>query len=787
MAHRDNPPVHVPLRTSSRNLLRPEAMEGKEDAGLVERKTSKAQRILGTDLPIPNTQNGWDSIQQQQQKKPKSRRQSLRTPDSASRSRKQHTSFAAFPKSEDAIQVPAQNLRVRASSPLLGQDYRSQDPAPPLPTSSSSKKVHPSGSSSTLFSYFSSKEKDTAKPSKSKPTTPKGLQPRVRNEWQAEPQVTFQQPPVSKESKRKLRPPRIDLSVLFPRPRKPTTNPHLLSPQRLTDSPSPVSTVVSDWPSNKAEQAVNNSAARRFGDSLPLRSSAIQNEAPKPNFERSDRSDLLSIPESKNYEYNDAPLERTVGTSEIDLALDRYAGRRSLFSRSSVYTASKEQLRTDQRTAENGANQRRGHSPSNSHRKDSYLAPAPQSEQNRPRKVSSAAESNSRSMKSSVTKKSSKSTLKNKDLQQSSVLCLSSSSEDEADEDLETPTEMNSRQKKKNRDSVATYGDFDAEIYTASTAQAATPNLYRRTDRAQSTGTQGSHPNKQHYRSQQDQHGGQQQSQQQGHHQAEQSKHQKSSRRNTSASANSKSTTKTTQSRRSSNVPAPPQQDILDKFPQQRLRPPNELKEMNRRSRVIAVTRQEQDLLEAMRVRKGKVTPSLFQYNGAPAAPEADRSSMISGPSRDSFVGSDTSFLRLSAAFPPFPVRTDQGASQLDGSPSQSSSSDTEQKIGNSNASSRFSAAYSESLPSPATSGASPLTPTLPIHRFSPLPSPKPPPRGPPPAIPEDQKRHSRRRTDSSEAIMLDSSDNQNKHDLPLWSFDFDWNQHDRNNVATVH
>jgi hypothetical protein len=772
MAHRDSTPVHVPLRTSSRNLLRPGAMEDHKNSGFVERKTSKAQRILGTDLPLPNGQNGWDSLQPTQQKKPKSRRQSLRTPDSTSRSRKQHTSFAAFPKSEDTIQVPPQNLRVRASSPLLGQEYRSQDPVPPMPKPS--KKIHPSSSSSTLFSYFSSKEKDPSK-SKSSPTTPKGLQPRVRNEWQADPQVTFQQPPPPKESKRKLRPPRIDLSVLFPKPRKPTTNPHLLSPQRMTSSPSPVSTVVSDWPSNRAEQAGSNSAARRFGDALPARSSVFQNEAPKPTVDRSDRSDLLSIPESKNYEWYEPPLERTVGTSEIDLALDRYAGRRSLFSRSSVYTASREQLQadqrnTDQRNTDSGTNARRTRSPSGNRRKDSYLAPASQPEPNRPRKVSSAAESNSRSVKSSMTKKSSKSTLKNKDLQNSSVLCLSSSSEDETEEDIETPTDSRPNQGKSNRDSVATYEEFDAEIYTASTAQTATAHMYKK-----SSSSRGSHPKTQ------------KQDNQQQAQQTQQPKQRRSSRRDTTASANSKSTTKTTQSRRSSGAPALPQQDILDQFPQQRLRPPHELKEMNRRSRVIAVTRQEQDLLEAMRLRKGKVTPSLFNHNGAPPVPEIDRRSIISGPSRDSFVGSDTSFLRLSAAFPPFQARTDQGATQMDGSPSQSSSSDSEQKIGNSVASPRFSTAYSESLPSPATSGASPLTPTLPIHRFSPLPSPKPPPRGPPPAIPEDQKRHSRRRTDSSEAIMLDNGDPQNKHDLPLWSFDFDWNTHDRSNVAAVH
>ena len=762
MAHRDRSPVHVPLRTSSRNLLRPSAIDSNEDVSVMDRKTSKAHRILGTELPLPNGR--WDKPQ-------KPRRSSLRTPDDSSR--QQRSSFLPFPSGEA---VPPQNLRVRASSPLLGHDYRSHDTAPPLPKPS--KKVHPSGSSSTLFSYFSSKEKDNAsksvksgksgKSAKSTPTTPNpaSLQPRVRHELQAHPNVTYQHQPAQtppKESKRKLRPPRIDLSILFPKPRKPAPN-HLLSPQRVTSSPSPVSTVASDWPSNRVDRLGSNSAARKLqvGEPLPQRTSTIQKEAPTP---QNDRSDLLSIPEMKDGECSlrswDNPLERTVGTSEIDLALDRYAGRRSLFSRSSVYTASREQLQPEQQRYKETIQQRRGHSPASGRGKDLYLSPNSKPDegwgQGRNR-----TNSNTHSTKTTVSKKSSKSTLKNKDLQQSSVLCLSSSEDEDSDQDV-TPTEKVTKNKNF-RDSVATYGDFEPEIHTASTAHATvgTPTL-KRVERAPSTSSRGSSqiplvPQPQ-------------------------------PRRHTSNSSNDKppaaTQRKSTQPRRASGVPTIAEPDILSKFPQQRLRTPQELKEMNRRSRVIAVTRQEQDLLEAMRVRKGKITPSIF-HNGAA---QPDRSSMISGPPRDSFCGSDTSFLRLSAAFPPFNTQSEQGASShMDkyGSPSQSSGSDTEQKTGNSIASPRFSMGYSESLPSPATSGASPLTPTLPIHRFSPLPSPKPPPRGPPPAIPEDQKQHARRRTDSSEAIMLNENGEQRKHDLPLWSFDFDWNQ-DRASVAAVH
>ena len=762
MAARDLSPVHVPLRTSSRNLLRQPAMKSQENVqGYLNQRASKAQRILGTDVTLPQDLGGWDHTQaqpqppsqkqkQKQKQKPKSLRSNLRTPDSASR--QQHSGFVPFPSKANES-MPPQNLRVRASSPLLGYDYHPQDDVAPIPRSS--RKIHHAGSSSTLFSYFSSKESS----SKPKPTSsPQSLQPRTRNELGIDPPVTFKQQSqnASKESKRKLRPSRIDLSILFPKPRNPA--PPLLSPQRMTNSPSPVSTVISDHAARK-DHSEGVSSARDPREPLLARTTVVSHNAPTHR----DQLDSSSIAEPRNSGWFDQSLERTVGTSEIDLALDRYAGTRSLLSRSSVYTASREHLRTDQRDT---SETRRNHSPASQQRNEVYpgpkLLPKPLHNQSTDSEQSWRQERRkSRTARSAVSKKSSRNTLKNKDLQNSSVLCLSSSEDEE--EDYQRPTEQPTSLEQL-RDSVATYGEFEPEIYTASTAQATTAQMLKRVERGPSTGSRISH----------------------------QTPPNRSTRRHTprtSMSSTSKSsctTRRTAQSRQSSGIPIIAEPNILDQFPQQPLRTPQELKEINRRSRVIAVTREEQDLLEAMRQRKGKVTPSLFKYN--PTA-ESDRASILSGPSRDSFCGSDTSFLRLSAVFPPLYYRADQGAIHMDkdGSPSQTSSSDTEQKAGNSIASPRFSMAYSESLPSPTTSGASPVTPTLPIHRFSPLPSPKPPPRGPPPAIPEDQKQHTRRRTDSSEAIMINGhGDEQPKHNLPLWSFEFDWNR-DRASIAAVH
>ncbi|KAJ5374629.1 hypothetical protein N7517_006635 [Penicillium concentricum] len=744
MGHRELTPVHVPLRTSSRTPALHEPMNTQEPSRIADRRTSKAQRFFGTDISLPKEHGGW-------QEAPDVCRPSfIKPPNNAPR---QSSGFVPFPSSSDNNLIPDHNLRVRASSPLLGHDYRSLEAAPPLPKPS--KKVHHSGSSSTLFSYFSSKES-------SKSAKSQALQPRVRHGLSGEPQVTYtqaQDPP--KESKRKIRP-KIDLSVLFPKPRNPAPQ-TLLSPHRMVNSPSPISTVAPDSIKIDRTSGTSNSTTRRYVETPPRRSSIPKNDPHLPKH-GVDNSDLPSIAESKNSEWSEQPLERTVGTSEIDLALDRYAARRSLLSRSSMYTNSREHMQPEQQhPQEPRKSSRHAHSPSRP--KETHLSPASCPDPKRGRGLSTSQESwktnesKSKSEKSLLTKKSSKSTLKNKDLRNVSMLCLSSSSEDEDDEEQPPITESKRNTNKPRRDSVATYGEYEPEVYTASTAQATTATAVRRFDRALSTSTRGSH-------------------------QTEKSQPVPVARpRKVSESSNGKSsqtTRRSTQTRRSSGVPTIPD-DILSQFPQQPLRSPAELKELNRRSRVIAVTRQEQDLLEAMRIRKGKVTPSLFNAQGA------DRRSLASGPSRDSFCGSDTSFLRLSNVFPPFDVRSEKSATQYkDGSLSQSSGSDTERKPRTAASSSGFSADYSESLPSPSTSGASPLTPTLPIHRFSPLPSPKPPPRGPPPAIPEDQKQHTRRRTDSSEAILLDGGEPKRSHDLPLWSFDFDWNQ-EHTNVARVH
>ncbi|KAF7715809.1 Uncharacterized protein PECH_005977 [Penicillium ucsense] len=731
-------------------------MENREDKIYNERRASKAQRILGTNLPLPAPQRECDKPQ-------KTRRHSVRTPDNSSRQQKQSSAFAAFPSSRDAI-APPPNLRVRASSPLLGYNYHAQESAPSK--TRTSKKVHQSGSSSTLFSYFSSKEQNKSS-SVASPTSikPSSLQPHIRHELGFDPKVTYKQQPrskagkdqgIEKEAKRKLRPSRLDLSLLFPKPRNHA--PPLLSPHRMTQSPSPASSVASDRPSARLERGSGFPSPKTPGESVPPRSLGIYRLGSKSN---NDLSDLHSIPESKDSEWYDQSLERIVGTSEIDIALDRYAGRRSLFSRSSVYTGSRDHLRLDSpRTTEGEFVLRREQAPPTSRPGELFLVAAPQPKSTPRHRASTTESSKSRGGKSSVSRQSSKSTLRNKDLQNSSVLCLSSSEdEDEECADERPRLEPTRDTKVTHRDRAAPYHDPEQEATNARTLPALAS---KRPDRAPSNSSHGSYS---------------------------ESRQQSTQKYASVESTGQLSVTarRIPNSARSSDIPIIAEPDILSQFPQQPSRTPQELRELNRRSRVIAVTRQEQDLLEAMRQRKGKITPSILNLNSGTA--ESDGNSLASGPSQGSFCDVDTSFLRLSATLSSVQSRTDQGVvhTDSDGGASQSLGSDNEQTNDTRFAWPGRSAGYSESLPSPPASAASPLTPTLPSHRFSPLPSAKPPPRRPPPAIPEDLKLHSRRRTDSSEAIMLnDDGELQRKQDLPIWAFDRAWDQ-GRVNIGSAH
>ncbi|KAI9367389.1 hypothetical protein BJX61DRAFT_528610 [Aspergillus egyptiacus] len=716
----------VPLRTSSVNAPTGEMhSKSKSRRDQKTRSMHKAQKILGT------TGIALDNDYHRRPEEQMRRASFLNAPP-----------IVKPEKEED--RPHSQKLRVRASSPLLGQEYQDTNDSTPA-LLELSRKLHLSGSSSALHTRSSPQASAAAigasPPKEIGATTDAGLNP------------AFKQPKgPMKDSKRKTRPPRIDLSLLFPKPQ--TNHQPLLSPQRMVSSPSAISE-LSENPMAKARKPENRLPGKKLTKAPPLPRPSSSPEKNQKTLDGGPSStDKREISDPGR---NDSSMERTVRTSEMDLALEK--------DPDAVPTPrSPERARYDPKDFSLRSLERLGRSDDKS-----ALSNRSGASQRTLRETSSAKSLNDKSLNSgsfrfglrdevsskrgpNVSKKSSKNTLKSADLNTSSVLCLSSS-EDEADE--EPPFRPRLKAGKNKRDSVSTYGDFDAEICTAAAAQATRVTL-RSVERPSSSNTQTSRSSSKLIQA----------------------------RRDLAANDNSRS-------RPSSGIPAILEPDFLHSDPifDQNKVPPRtpslSQKEINRRSRLMAVTRQEERLLEVMRQRHGKVTPSLFNE-----AVEPDRRSLLTASTRDSFYFTDdTSFLRLSPGLPSPGFARAQEKEKAP-SPRLRPRPDTAGKSTTSLDSRPTSTVSAQSLPSPATSttsGSSPLTPTLPTYRYSPLPIQKPPPPGPPPPVPELQRQHSRRRTDSSGAIALDDADEQKttgSSEFPVWALG--WNT-ERSSITAVH
>ncbi|KAL4808260.1 hypothetical protein BDV18DRAFT_134534 [Aspergillus unguis] len=739
-------PLHIPLRTSSAD---PRAGNSENTrSSRTDRNTRsmhKASKILGTtDLAFDNDYH---------------RRPDERTSRSAG-----YLNATDAHQHEDAdatLQVPS--LRLQSSSPVLRNDYKgTSDSAPPLVQLS--RKLHLTGSSSGLHSRFSSRE-TSAEPENRDATNGEQNQEGGLN-------PAFQKPKgPMKESKRKTRPPRIDLSLLFPKPQptSQTSSTNLLSPQRMVTSPSAISFTSEITAENSAlALKMHKSESRLTGKKLTkLRPRALsrpeQNQQPLDSVVGS----LDEQPPPQTPSWNNASLERTVRTTDMDMALVKNLGgiptprspERAFKSQfKNFHMRGREHLQpSDARSFVSARSEKSAHSSQGTLR-DAVSAKSmqdgPEYELARLKlglhNDLSRVKGDSMSKKSS---KSSKSTFKNSDLNTSSVLCLSSSE----DEDDGAAFKRHLKPGKNKRDSVSTYGGYEAEICTAAAAHTIRGTL-KSVDRPSSSNTQKSRSSSKHLQP--------------------------------------PMPTGNTRSRRSSGIPMilepgfAHNEPVYDKKRAARREPALSQKELNRRSRVMAVTRQEERLLEVMRTREGKITPSIFNENM-----EQDHRSVISnfsGPSRDSYYRSDTSFLRLSGSFPPASARTSQATAtpmaykEPETWTPQGTGFDFEDKTTtNPTSSPQASVGSSKDLPSPATSATSPITPTLPIHRFSPL-SQKPPPSLPPPPVPDLQRNHSRRRTDSSGAIVLEDSVEAPKEtgEYPVWALG--WNN-ESNNLTAVH
>ncbi|KAL4932119.1 nucleotide-sugar transporter-domain-containing protein [Aspergillus undulatus] len=715
MSHK---PFHIPLRTSSINP-RSAGNDTNNQRDSRARSIPKAQRILGT------TDIALDSDYHQRPDKRTSRSAGYLSANDKPRNQD---------GKDDHLQPPS--LRVLASSPELGQESRGT-PQPTPPLLSLSRKLHLTGSSSGLYSRHTSKE--PAVESKAKPTKELDSALDTGNTSEGGLNPAFKQPKgPMKETKRKTRPPRIDLSLLFPKPQPTATRTNdapLLSPQRMTSSPSAISfasEITTENPLLKTHKSESRLAGKKLTKTPPRQRALSRPETTQQALDGVLNSTIYETPSPV---WSNPSLEKTVRTNEMDLALQKNfdtlqtprSTERAIYSQMNFSMRGRDH--TQRSDSKSLLSARSGHSAHSSQRTLREAA-------------SLRGDSNKGA---SMSKKSSKSTLKNSDLNTSSVLCLSSS-EDEDDTTQDFKPQFKSGKTK--RDSVSTYGGYEAEICTAAAAQA-TRGTLRSVERPSSSNTQ---------------------------HSRSSSKYLHPQRGPANPLAN-KSSNGNRRSRRSSGVPAILEPDFLHSdpmFDQTRAatrKPSLSQKEINRRSRLMAVTRQEERLLEVMRTRDGKITPSIFNENFEP-----DRRSMASAlsvPSRDSYYGSDTSFLRLSPSIPPASARTSQATSyKVSGtSTPKGTGSDSEGKTSNPVPSPQASLS-SKSLPSPTASTTSPITPTLPIHRFSPLPSQKPPPHLPPPPVPDLHRNHSRRRTDSSGAIAIDDAapDQRESGEFPVWA-----------------
>lgn len=746
MARQRRVSLAIPGRTS---IAQPEQLSSRqssrEDLGLYD-KRSKASKVLGTTEDVVN--QNWPMPGD---RRPTGRASILKNAESKLHEMTNNSHLA--PDNGTS----SNHLRVRASSPLLGHNFRTREQPSFSSSDAQAKQHHKSGTSSAPQTSHGAQKSHG---SQQAPVTPPELTERPPSDEKLDRGAGAGNHGEERPSRRKARPPRIDLSLLFPKPRAPTAP--LLSPQRMTNSPSPVSacsetSVGKPQKSDKAHPTENKSTTQS-GDNQK-RGNVVTDQGPTRTEKKPADWFDAAMEKAMQYAGEDVEPEQNQDRTQQASVQVESERRNSSSSRPSVQQQSKrESSRSSATVTVKRAPSSTGSMASRS--TDTHVSPKPmklfpsqiqtsiETWQNAASRSASRAsrcasrQSSHRDVKSSVSKKSNKNTLKNYDLYQSSVLWLSSS-EDE-DEDDEEPAK--SSDKHPLRDSVTTYGDNEPEICTAETVRA-TKGCALTVEKPHSIRSRETR---------------------------------RAQRRYPSASPAGRSSS--CYSRRQSGIPtiSEPEESIYEESssqqalspPARTLSPPSQYS--NRRSRLMAVTRQEESLLEAMRQRRGKITPSLFnevRYNSQ----DSDQASMLSSQPRDSIYSTypDMSFLRLSPGIPPY--RSDQGASYMEkeGSISQATTSDTEQRTDT--MSPRVSLIYSDTLPSPSTSQPSPLTPTLPIHRFSP---PAQPPPYPPPPVPDQQRRHSRRRTDSSEAIVIGDGENEknnNEPEFPVWALG--WNK----------
>ena len=568
-------------------------------------------------------------------------------------------------------------LRARPSSPLLGQEYRAHHDndaatSTSLADNSQQNKQHAhSPSTVTLDAIAMEPANSQKKQTPSNPTSPK---------------------PAKDPEKSKIGPLKIDLSLLFPKPH--FHEPALLSPHRLTRSPSPLSELSDHAPAVKS----TNSKGKPFSQSSPPNEISTQSQKKHIN-------DSLVLPEPPIWKDSDHSHAATSPSqNEARLMQARYSAQqqRTPHLTSPVYKTPPRDgpCRIQQSKSLRHVGPTR-ESPGTPMRPQSqggialFRKPRVQYGSQRPLPTEERI------------KRSGKEVMKTLDKYEMSALFLSSDDENSEPEQC-TPTpskQSRAHSHHPETDVVPTYYE-----HWKPDASSTKPVTRRRT--ADSV-------------------------QRHNHREAPRQKHTFSSTTRSPPPRDYKDRLSPSGSGNTTGGISSTGEPPLKNQYQQPLFYPMPSRS-NRRSRVIAVTREEEELLEAMRQMREKKTiqvasPSSRLHHGAAHDARSNRVAederedpqlTVSIPSQEPVFAGDISFLRLDSP----PLLGTTHANKDNTTNHYLPSSDVEQKTalsdGEGSGSRRFSLAHSESGPPSSASTASPKTPVLPISLGSPMTSP---------------------------------------------------------------
>jgi hypothetical protein len=636
------------------------------------------------------------------------------------------------------------NLHERPSSPLLGERYQNASNMSDTSSDLMGKRLHQFDSKSSLHSFYNpaksplaisqqtseSSARDYALRKGCPPVT--GLTSHTIEEYGVPDPTSFDPQMTARPKSVKKRPPRIDLSMLFPKPK--ISGGTLLSPQRLTHSPSPLSeasapplalgskrSLASTSALNSSQSSVATEREQEKGKILPweIKVATVPKRMPKPTPAMKHWFDTFQEVNSDDELPDDT---QSLAVSKPVLAQLEHRHLRNI-SEDTIRPQTPPKIIS---------------LPSKSMKSvQSSQAPSPVTPQISLMSWQDSSQSNDSiaSRPSATSRKTSGSLISSADLQQESVLCLSSSSDDEGYENVFSAPKKNI---KKNRDSVATstYGDA-AEICTAETVCSARS----RTSRIQSSRPKPSSNSKSKaipQRSSSAFTGATLNVPKPPGIRSTSSPHTSSFRSSDSQSQSQPSPPPSTRDdKHLSRLPAKTYDPLSDQSPT-KPKPKSAPKTppAKRESRIMAVTREEESLLEAMRQKRASMRQSLFQESYTAAARGSTTFQEVTNPPdyrpRTSHNESQSSFLRLSQEITPASAARPRTSSEVRASlttgdfifpdpPLPNSRRDSrvmfnldsrQGSIQSTHGSLSLAHSHSDALPSPSTSRASPITPT---------------------------------------------------------------------------